>query len=244
MLLSAVFQVPDFVTTRWSLVVAAGDDNTSVARDAVATLYQTYWYPLYAYVRRRGRSADDARDLVQAFFLSLLERRDFGRVSPDRGRFRAFLLASMKHFLANDLARRQTLKRGGGADLRELSFDHAEDRYAREPAESVTPEVLYERRWALTVIEQVLAALRQEWREQGREPLFDALRECLLGTPPPGGYAETGQRLAISEGAVKTAVHRLRRRFQSELLRQVGETVSSPDEAEDEVRRLIQALHA
>ena len=124
-------------------LVSTGDDNTSVARDAVASLYQTYWYPLYAYVRRRGRSADDARDVVQAFFLSLLERRDFGRVSRDRGRFRAFLLASMKHFLANDLARRQTLKRGGGADLRELSFDHAEDRYDCEPAESVTPEVLY-----------------------------------------------------------------------------------------------------
>lgn len=224
--------------------MAAGDDNTSVAQSALASLYQTYWYPLYAYVRRRGRSEDDARDVVQGFFVSLLERRDFGRLSRERGRFRAFLLASMKHFLANDFARRQTLKRGGGADVRTLSVDGAEDRYVREPADPMTPEMLYERRWALTVIDQVLVTLRMEWREHGREPVFDALRECLLGTPPPGGYAEAAARLAMSEGAVKTAVHRLRRRFQTELLRTVTETLSEPDQAHDEIRRLIQALHA
>jgi RNA polymerase sigma factor (sigma-70 family) len=234
--------VPGFQTTQWSVVVAAGDDNTSVAHRALASLYQAYWYPLYAYVRRRGRPADDAGDVVQAFFVSLLERRDFGRLSREQGRFRAFLLASLKHFLANDFARRQTLKRGGGLDV--LSLDAAEDRYAREPADLMTPEILYERRWALTVIDQVLTAVRAEWREQGREHVFDALRDCLLGTRPPGGYAEAAAHLAMSEGAVKTTVHRLRRRFQAQLRQQVTETLTEPGDADDEIRRLIQALHA
>lgn len=236
--------MPGFVTTHWSLVVAAGDDNTSVAQSALATLYETYWYPLYAYVRRHGRPADDARDVVQAFFVSLLERRDFKGLDRERGRFRAFLLASMKHFLANDFARRRALKRGGDANVRELSFDGAEDRYAREPTDPMTPEMLYERRWALTVIDQVLVTLRMEWRQHGREPLFDELREYLLGAKPRGGYAETAARLAMSESAVKTAVHRLRRRFQAELHHKVTETLSGPDDVDDEIRSLIRALHA
>jgi len=235
--------VPGFVTTQWSLVVAAGNDNTSVARDALAALYGVYWYPLYAYVRRRGRTADDARDVVQAFFLSLLERRDFSRLARERGRFRAFLLASMKHYLANDFGRRQALKRGGGATPCALSLDGAEDRYAREPADPMTPEMLYERRWALTVIDQVLLTIRTEWCDQGRERVFEELRDCLLGTRARGGYAETAARLAMSEGAVKTAVHRLRRRFQTELQKRVAETLSEPDDSDDEIRSLIRALH-
>lgn len=224
--------------------MAAGDDNTSIANAALASLYQTYWYPLYAYVRRRGRPVDEAGDIVQSFFVSLLERRDFTRLDRDRGRFRAFLLGSLKHFLANDSARRQTLKRGGGANTVPLLLDGAEDRYAREPSDPVTPETLYERRWALTVIEQVLTGLREEWRRQNREPAFDALRDCLLGMSPPGGYAATAARLKMSEGAVKTAVHRLRRRFQMELHRLVLETVSNPGDADDEIRDLIRALDA
>ena len=235
--------MPGFVTTHWSLVVAAGNDNTSVAQDALATLYGIYWYPLYAYVRRRGRTADDARDVVQAFFLSLLERRDFSRLARERGRFRAFLLASMKHYLANDFGRRQALKRGGGATPCALSLDGAEDRYAREPADPMTPEMLYERRWALTVIDQVLLTIRTEWCDQGRERVFEELRDCLLGTRARGGYAETAARLAMSEGAVKTAVHRLRRRFQTELQKRVAETLSEPGDSDDEIRSLIRALH-
>jgi len=224
--------------------VAAGDDNTSVAHAALTNLYETYWYPLYAYVRRRGRSADEASDIVQGFFVSLLERRDFTRVSRERGRFRAFLLGSLKHFLANDFARRNTLKRGGGMPPVPLILDGAEDRYVREPPDPLTPEMLYERRWALTVIEQVLAGLREEWRQQDREHVFEALRECLLGMPPPGGYAETAARVQMSEGAVKTAVHRLRRRFQAELQRLVSETLSDPNDVDDEIRDLIRALNA
>jgi len=224
--------------------VAAGDDNTSIAHAALASLYQTYWYPLYAYVRRHGRSVDESRDIVQDFFVSLLDRRNFIGLDRERGRFRAFLLGSLKHFLANDFARRQTLKRGGGANTVPLLLDGAEDRYAREPPDPVTPETLYERRWALTVIEQVLGGLREEWRRQNREPVFDALRECLLGMSPPGGYAETAARLGMSEGAVKTAVHRLRRRFQVELHRLVSETVSDPGDVDEEIRDLIRALDA
>ena len=225
-------------------MVAAGDDNTSIAHAALTNLYQTYWYPLYAYVRRRGRSADEASDIVQGFFVSLLERRDFTRLNRERGRFRAFLLGSLKHFLANDFARRSTLKRGAGVHPVPLILDGAEDRYVREPPDPLTPEMLYERRWALTVIDQILAGLREEWRHQEREHVFDALRECLLGMPPPGGYAETAARVQMSEGAVKTAVHRLRRRFQTELHRLVSETVSDPNDVDDEIRDLIRALNA
>ena len=139
--------------------MAAGGDNSSAARDALAALCEAYWYPLYAYVRRRGVDADDARDLTQGFLTSLLERRDFETLRPERGRFRAFLLASLKHFLANDAARRSTLKRGGGAVLVPLAFDDAEARYRFEPVEPATPETLYERRWALTIIDRVLAQL-------------------------------------------------------------------------------------
>lgn len=232
-----------FTTTRWSLVVAAGNDHTSIAHAALGSLYQTYWYPLYVYARRRGRSPDEASDIVQAFFVSVLERRDFDRLDRERGRFRAFLLAALKHFMANDFARQRALKRGGAVTISPLSFDGAEDRYAQEPADQMTPELLYERRWALTVIDQVLSNLRGEWHRHGREHLFDALRECLLGTPPPGGYAETAARFQMSEGAVKTAVHRLRRRFHAELRRHVAETLSEPDDVDDEIRGLIRALN-
>jgi DNA-directed RNA polymerase specialized sigma24 family protein len=233
--------VASFQTTRWSLVVAAGGDS-SAARAALASLCELYWYPLYAYVRRHGYGPDDACDLTQAFFTSLLERRDFEQLTRARGRFRAFLLASLKHFLANDVARRRTLKRGSGVAPVSLSVDHAEERYAREPADVTTPETLYERRWALTVIERVLATLRDEWRRQQREQEFDALRSCLLGTAPPGGYAAMAATLSMSEGAVKTAVHRLRRRFRTQLRQNIAETVSEPGEIEEEVRYLIRAL--
>jgi RNA polymerase sigma factor (sigma-70 family) len=234
--------VASFQTTRWSLVVAAGGDNSSAARAALASLCELYWYPLYAYVRRHRYSPDDAADLTQAFFTSLLERRDFEQLTRERGRFRAFLLASLKHFLANDFARRRTLKRGSGVAPVSLSFDHAEERYAREPADVTTPETLYERRWALTVIERALATLRHEWRQRQREHEFDALRSSLLGTAPPGGYAAMAATLAMSEGAVKTAIHRLRHQFRMQLRRDVGETVSEPREIEDEIRYLIRVL--
>lgn len=231
-----------FTTTRWSLVLAAGGDDHTAAQAALASLCESYWYPLYAYVRRRGRSPDDARDSTQAFFASLLERHDFEHLDRDHGRFRAFLLASLKHFLANEFARDQTLKRGGGVVPVSLTVNSAEEQYAREPADVTTPETLYERRWALTVIDRVLAGVREEWRIENREHEFDALRRCLLGSAPPGGYAATAVQLGMSEGAVKTAVHRLRRRFRAQLRTDIAETVSNANEIDEEIRYLIRAL--
>jgi len=231
-----------FETTRWSVVVAAGGDDSSAARAALATLCETYWYPLYAYVRRRGTSPDDARDLTQGFLASLLERRDFEHLHQERGRFRAFLLASLQHFVANEAARHRAQKRGGDITFLPLAFDDAEGRYRIEPEDSVTPETLYERRWALTVIDRVLADLRREWHAAGDEAEFDELKACLLGVNPSGGYAAIATRLATSEGAVKTAVHRLRRRFQAALRKDIAETVSDPADVDDEIRYLVRAL--
>jgi DNA-directed RNA polymerase specialized sigma24 family protein len=231
-----------FETTRWSLIVAAGGDNSTTARAALATLCEIYWYPLYAYVRRRGTNADEARDLTQGFLTTLLERRDFEHVRQERGRFRAFLLASFQHFLANDLAQRRALKRGRGLTFLPLAFDEAEGRYRIEPTDTTTPETLYERRWTLTVIDRVLAELRREWEASGREAEFDGLKSCLLGTNPAGGYAAIAERLGTTEGALKTSVHRLRRRFQAALRTDIAETVSDPADVDDEIRYLVRAL--
>ena len=222
--------------------MAAGGDDSAAARAALATLCETYWYPLYAYIRRRGTSPDDARDLAQGFLTSLIERRDFEHLDQERGRFRAFLLASLQHFLANDAARRRTQKRGGGVTLLPLAFDTAEGRYQIEPEDSATPETLYERRWALTVIERVLAQLRREWQASGRETEFDELKACLLGQNPPGGYAAMAARLGTTEGALKTAVHRLRRTFQVALRQDIAQTVSDPADVDEELRYLVRAL--
>jgi len=233
-----------FDTTRWSLVLAAGGDDSMAARRALGSLCETYWYPLYAYVRRRGKAPEDARDLTQAFLTSLLARRSFDDLAPERGRFRAFLLASLKHFLANEAARDRARKRGGGLSFEPLQSgaSAAEGLYLSEPTEPGTPETLFERRWALMVIERVLQELRGRWAADGREREFDALKACLLGESPPGGYAAVGEALGMTPGAVKTAVHRLRRRFHDGLRRHIAETVADPAEIDDEIRYLIGAL--
>ncbi len=214
------------------------------ARTALAALCEAYWYPLYAYIRRRGATAEDARDLTQGFLTSLLERQDFAHLRRERGRFRAFLLASLKQFLANDAARQRTLKRGGGAMLLPLVFDAAEQRYAFEPIDASTPETLYERRWALTLIERVLAQLRHEWQGAGRAEEFDALKSSLLHGPPAGGYASAAERLGTTEGALKVSVHRLRRKFQTRLREYIAETIADPSDLDDELRFLIRAVDA
>lgn len=231
-----------FETTRWSVIAAARADDTAAARAALSTLCETYWYPLYAYVRRRGLTPDDARDLTQSFLASLLERRDLERVQPERGRFRSFLLASLKHFLANDTARRLTQKRGGAVVIVPLELDAAEGRYSAEPADPSTPETLYERRWALTVVEHVIAAVQGKWQEAGRGAEFDVLKASLLGEGPPGGYAAAARTLGTTEGAVKVAVHRLRRAFRTELRAAIAETVVEPSEVDDELKYLERAL--
>jgi len=233
-----------FETTRWSVVLAAGGGDSSASRRALAMLCETYWYPLYAYLRRRGVPVDDARDLTQAFLASLIERQSFDDVRRERGRFRAFLLASLRHFLANDAARRQALKRGGGIETVSLSVAEAEGRYQHEPAEPATPETIFERRWALTVIDRVLQRLRADAEAAGGAAEFDRLKACLLGEAPPGGYAAIAADLGTTEGAVKVAVHRLRRRFQHGLRTQIAETVADEADVDDEIRYLIRALNA
>jgi RNA polymerase sigma-70 factor (ECF subfamily) len=231
-----------FETTHWSLVLAAGGDDSAAARRALESLCTTYWYPLYAFVRRSGRSAEDARDLTQAFFLSLLERRDFTGLRQERGRFRAFLLASARHFLANDIGRQRAAKRGGGVPHLSLETGEAEGRYQHEPADPATPETLFDRRWALTSIERVLGVLKREHEAAGRAREFDLLKASLLGEAPPGGYEAVAEALESTEGAVKTAIHRLRRRFQDELRRQIAETVEHEALVDDEIRYLIRAI--
>jgi DNA-directed RNA polymerase specialized sigma24 family protein len=232
-----------FETTHWSLVRAAGGPDTTAAHAALSKLCELYWYPLYAFVRRWGANPDDARDLTQGFLTSLLDRQDFENLRQERGRFRAFLLASLKHFLTNDALHRSTLKRGGGAVILSLSMDDAEGLYRIEPAEPTNPESLYERRWALTIIERVMAHLRQEWEAADRAAEFDELKACLLGETPDGGYAAVAEKLNMTEGAVRTAIHRLKRRFQTRLRQDIAETVDDPADVEDELKYLVRALN-
>jgi RNA polymerase sigma-70 factor (ECF subfamily) len=207
-------------------------------------LCEAYWYPLYAFIRRWGADPDAARDLTQAFFTSLLERRDIEHVRPDRGRFRSFLLASVKHFLLNEAVRNRAAKRGGGVPPLPLAFDEGEGRYQFEPADETTPETLYERRWALTVLERVIATVHAKWQDAGHGGEFDVLKASLLGEGPPGGYAAAAQQLGTTEGAVKVAVHRLRRTFRTELRDAIAETVSDPADVEEELKYLERALRS
>lgn len=231
-----------FETTQWSLVLAAAGNDSQAARAALSSLCQTYWYPLYAYLRRRGLDAEDARDLTQGFLTSLIERQDFDGLRQERGRFRAFLLASLKHYLSNWSARERAQKRGGGWQI--IPLENAEGLYVVEPAHHATPETLFEQRWALTVVDGLLAGLRAQWTAQGRAAEFDELKTCLLGQAPAGGYATVATRLATTEGAVKAAVHRLRRQFHARLRQRVAETVADGRDVDDEIRHLIHALSA
>jgi RNA polymerase sigma-70 factor (ECF subfamily) len=231
-----------FASTRWSLVAAAGRGDSPEAREALATLCRAYWYPLYAYARRRLTSADDAQDQTQEFFARLLEKDYLQAADPRRGKFRSFLLTAFKHFLAREHQRAAAQKRGGGRRPLPLDFQDGERRYRHEPADPTTPEAVFERRWALTLLEQTLARLRQEFAAAGKEPLFQALKGSLAddGTSQP--YARIGQDLGLGESAVKTAVYRLRRRFQELLRAEIAQTVASPDEVEDELRDLFAAV--
>ncbi len=229
-----------FATTRWSIVLAARAPTEAEGNAALATLCRSYWYPLYAFVRRQGLGEHDAQDLTQEFFARLLEKGWLGGVERERGRFRSWLLASMKHFLANEWDRSRAKKRGGGVAT--LSFDamSAESRFRHEPADTATAEKLYDRRWALTLLDQVLARLRAEMSAAGKVGHFDALKFCLTGDKTP--YADVAAKLGMSEGAVKVAVHRLRERYRDLIRAEIAETVATPAEVEDELCHLLAAL--
>jgi RNA polymerase sigma-70 factor (ECF subfamily) len=230
-----------FVTTHWSMVLAAGGESAR-AQDALARLCQTYWYPLYAYVRRRGHSAEDAQDLTQEFFSRLLQRNWLSNADPAKGRFRSFLLGAMNHFLSDEWDKARAQKRGGGIAPLPLQFDTAEDRFSREPADTATPEQNFERRWALTLLEQVLNHLRAEYEREGRAELFALLNPCLVGDRTAQPYAELASRLGISEGTVKAAVHRLRQRYRQMLRDEIANTIAEPNEVDEELRHLFAIL--
>jgi RNA polymerase sigma-70 factor (ECF subfamily) len=231
-----------FATTRWSLVLAAGKRSSPQSSAALATLCENYWYPLYAYVRRRGHEANEAEDFTQAFFARLLEKNDLAAADPERGRFRSFLLASLKHFLANEWDRARAEKRGGGRAALSIDFGTAEERYRAEPTHDLTPEKIFERRWALVLLENVLARLHDESAQAGKADSFDRLKGFLTGEQSAGTYGQLAAELNMSEGAVKVAVHRLRRRYRELLRAEIEETVADPDEIDQEIRALFSAL--
>ncbi|HWB60139.1 MAG TPA: sigma-70 family RNA polymerase sigma factor [Chthoniobacteraceae bacterium] len=230
-----------FAATRWTLVVAAGQEDAAPAMRALAELCQSYWRPLYAYVRRRGCSPEEAQDLTQEFFARLLAKNYLAGVDRAKGRFRSFLLASLKHFLANEWDRARTLKRGGGRPVVALDALSSEERARIEPADNLSPDKAFERQWALTLLDQALARLRAEYTGDGRGEQFDLLRQ-FIGADEGESYAAIGEKCGMSEGAVKVAVHRLRRRYRDVLREEIAQTVTRREEIDEEIRSLFAAF--
>jgi RNA polymerase sigma-70 factor (ECF subfamily) len=231
-----------FTTTHWSVVLAAGGPDSGVAREALERLCQTYWYPLYAYARRRGNSPEDAEDLSQELFARLIERNDFANLSKERGRFRAFLLAALNHLLSDEYDRARAAKRGGGKVPLSLDAQTAEGRYRGEPADTLTPERLYDRRWAFTVLEKARVRLREEYEAVGKGELFKLLRFLEPGAEQVLPLVEIGRRVGKSEDAVKKEAYRLRQRYGQLVRAEIAQTVSSVAEIDEEVRCLLAAI--
>jgi len=198
-------------------VLSAGRNDTTRSRDALATLCQTYWYPLYAYVRQRGCTPHDAQDLTQEFFARLLQRNSLGAVAPGKGKFRSFLLTALNHFLVDEWKKARARKRGGGQVV-SLDAHEAETRFGREPVDGLTPDRLFEQNWALALLDTVYRQLQSEYEADGKGALFNELKSCLTGARSSVPYAELAGRLNMTENTVKTSVHRMRRRYR-ELLR-------------------------
>lgn len=231
-----------FATTHWSVVLSAGQGGSDEAPAALGRLYQVYWYPLYAYVRRQGHDPGTAQDLVQEVFLALLEKNQLAAVEPGKGRFRSYLLAAVNHLLANEWHKRHRQKRGGGQTLVALDGLAAEERYRMEPLDDRAPDVLFERRWALALLDGVFLRLRAEWQAAGKGATFDVLKVFLSGDRDAPSFAESGAQLGWSEGAARVAVHRLRQQYRSLLREEIAQTVSSVEEVEDELRHLLAVL--
>ncbi len=231
-----------FATTRWSVVLTAGRRSSPKAVTALEELCSAYWYPLYVYVRRRGYDRDDAADLTQAFFVQLLENNRLEHVEPSKGRFRSFLIASMKNFLANEWDRSRAQRRGGGRMPISIDIRTADAAYRHELMDEVTAEQAFERRWALTVLDRVLGQLKEEYAAGGRGDLFELLKETITFRDVVGRYREIAANLGMTEGAVKVAVHRLRSRYRELLVQEVSQTVSAAGEVDEEVNALFNAL--
>lgn len=232
----------EFTTTHWSVVLAARDGASTQAQTALAELCRTYWYPLYAFVRRKGHSPHDAQDLTQAFFARLLKKNYVAQADRERGRFRTYLLAALGHFLADEWDKARRLKRGGDREI--ISFDaaSAEERYRLEPIDQLDAAKLYERRWVTTLFDKVLARLEEEFRDSGKGGSFDQLKGSLLAEESGPRYAELGTQLGMKEDAVKQAVHRMRRRYRELFREEIAQTVAGADEVEDELKHIFAVL--
>jgi RNA polymerase sigma-70 factor (ECF subfamily) len=232
-----------FATTHWSIVLAAQGESPA-AQAALEKLCRTYWWPLYGFVRRQGYSPDEAQDLTQGFFELLLERRDFDAVRQEKGRLRSYLLVSLKNFLAKARRRELAVKRGEGRALVPLGELLARERADLEPADTLTADRIYERRWALTLLEQVLTRLESEYRSAGNAKLFDCLKEFLSDEPSQRSQAEVAAELGMTENALKQAFHRLRQRYRELLRDEIAQTVALPGDVEDELRHFISVLQS
>lgn len=234
---------PVFATTRWSVVLAAGrGSDTTHAGAALGKLCQTYWYPLYAYVRRRGHSPEDAQDLTQAFFAQLLERQSLAHADPNVGRFRSFILAAMNHFLANEWKKARAQKRGGGNAALSLDWAAAEERFDLEPADNSAPDRIFEKHWALSLLSEVLNRLEGEHKNAGKAEMFAVLKQTLMGQRESQPYAELAASLGMSESAVKVAVHRLRKRYRELIRDEIAGTLDKGEDVESEMRYLFRVL--
>ena len=234
-------QGPEFPSTHWSVVLQAGAAPGSVARDALEKLCRIYWYPLYGFIRRQGRGPEDAQDLTQQFFAHFLEQETFKRAEQERGRFRTFLLACLKHFLVSDWRKVTAAKRSGGPML-SLDQEEAEERYKAEASDQLSPDKIFEKRWAAALLDQVLRRLGDEYAKQGKHQLFEKLKLSLWGNRETAPYAELAPQLCLSEGALKVAVHRLRQRYLDMLRSEVAQTLANPSDVDDELRHLIQVM--
>ena len=239
---TAAAQGGHFATTRWTLVVAAGLRSTPQSDMALEELCRTYWYPLYAYARRHAQSREDAEDLTQAFFASLLARNSFQGLDGSRGKFRAFLLAALKHFMANAWDRAHRQKRGGQAHHLSLDWQDADARYVIEPADSSSPDVLYDRAWAVTLLERVVGRLREEHSAEGRAVQFDQLSPFLTLGKGALSYGAVPETLGVSEGALRVAVHRMRHRYRELLREEIGQTLTAPSQVAEEMNALFAAF--
>jgi RNA polymerase sigma factor (sigma-70 family) len=231
-----------FVRTHWSVVLRAGQSDSDQAHAALEKLCVAYWYPVYSFVRRRGMSPEDAQDLTQEFFYRLLANRGLASVDPAKGRFRSFLLVSLKNLLANEWNRARTIKRGGGIPIISLDEERAEDRFRLEPQDNTTPETAFERRWAETLLERVLLRVRAEWNDRDKQQRFDSLKIFLTDRRNEVGFAEVAATLGTTVSALRSVVHKLRELYRRVFLDEVAQTVDDPREIEDEVGRLFAAL--
>lgn len=233
-----------FDTTHWSVVLLAGNSHEPQADAALEQLCRAYWSPLYSYVRRQGHSPHDAQDLTQDFFARLLEKEYLSLADPDRGRFRSFLLKSLKHFLVNDWMRGQAQKRGGGQKVVSFDDEAAERSYLQQSADQLAPEHLYDKRWAVTLLERAMERLQADYSAAGKRGVFDQLRGMLLTEGNAESYRQLAASLELTEGAVKVALHRLRHRFREAAREEIAQTVATPAEVDEELRYLMLALSA